>query len=106
MVTAYQDKDQLLGNLKTNASIGPFRVRDRMATDSRVVTIIGNVNTAGAGTITVEYYADAAATLGGSSADVMNTANFYILHKEVSPDLYIKLTMTGRDTDDIDIYML
>ena len=104
MPQSHQDRDQLLGNLNANGSIGPWKVRDRMAMDSGVLSIVGDVIASGGGTITVEYYVDAACTKGGSSTDVMDATNLYILHKVVSPDLYFKLTMSARDTDDINIY--
>ena len=104
MVDAYPDRDSLLGTLDANESIGPFKVRGRINPESNVLSIIGDVQTAGAGTVTVEWYVDAAGTIGGSSADTMAAASSYVLHKEVSPDLYFKLTMTGRDTDDINFY--
>jgi hypothetical protein len=104
MTQAYADRDKLLGSLATDASIGPWKVRDRMAADSGVLSIVGDVIAGGGGTVTVEYYVDEAATLGGASTDTMDATSLYILHKAVSPDLWFKLTMSSRDTDDINFY--
>jgi hypothetical protein len=101
---AYPERDKLLDNLDANGSIGPWKVRDLMAKDSGVLSIVGDVIAGGAGTVTVEYYVDEACTKGGSSTDTMDATSLYILHKVVSPDLWFKLTMTGRDTDDINFY--
>ena len=102
---ARQARYQLLGNLDADGSIGPFYVRDYLAPDSGVMSIIGD-GTVGGGTVTVEWYVDAAGTLGGSSTDIMDATNLYVLHKVVSPDLWFKLTMSSRDTDDINFYAL
>jgi hypothetical protein len=99
-----REKDQLLGNLAANGSIGPFHVRGKMSADSGVLTIIGDIQSAGAGVITVEFYVDAAATKGGSSAVVLSAADTYVQHIVCSPDLWFKLTMTGRTADDINLY--
>jgi len=104
MVQAYADRDQLLGNLAADGSIGPWKVRDRMAQDSDVLSIIGDVAASGGGTVTVEYYVDEECTKGGSSTDTMDATTLYVLHKAVSPDLWFKLTMSSRTTDDINFY--
>ncbi len=104
MVQAYPDRDQLLGTLDANETIGPWQVRERMAMDSGVLSIIGDVIASGGGTITLELYVDAACTKGGSTTDIMDATQLYALHQVISPDLWFKLTMTGRTTDDINIY--
>ena len=104
MVRAYKARYAALGTLASDTTIGPWQVRDLMAPDSGVLSIIGDVIAAGGGTITVEWYVDEAALLGGTSTDTMDATDLYMLHKVVSPDLWFKLTMTGRTTDDIDLY--
>lgn len=94
----------LLGTLDANESIGPFYVRDFMALDSRVLTIIGKVTASGDGAITVEVYMNAAGTLGGATKHVMNTSNGYFLNLEMTRDCWLKFVMTGRNTDDVTLY--
>jgi len=104
MARAYAPRYKSLGTLDGNESTALFQARDLMAMDSGILSVVGDVQAAGGGTVTVEYYVDEAGTLGGSSAEVMNATVGYILHLAVSPDIWIKLTMSGRTTDDIDFY--
>jgi len=106
MSRAYPERASLLGNLDDDESIGPFQVRDYMAKDSGVLSIIGDEVASGGGTVTVELYVDEAATLGGSTTETMDATSLYALHLVVSPDLWFILTMSGRTTDDFNFYAL
>ena len=97
------DRDTLLGTLDGDGSIGPFSVRGRLAADSGVLTIIGD-GTGGDGTVTLELYADAAGTKGGSTSQTMDATTGYVMHVVASPDTYFSLTLSGFSAEDLDFY--
>ena len=92
-----------LGTLDANESTSWWPVRDIMANDAGVITIV-NDGTWGGSTVTLEIAADAAGTLGESSDETMTTTDRIIKGLPISPDAFIRLTMASRDTDDLNFY--
>ena len=92
-----------LGTLDANESTSWFPVRDIMGNDSGVITIVSD-GTWDTATVTVEVAVDAAGLLGDSSDETMTTLDRIIKGFPISPDAFIRLTMTSRGTDDLDFY--
>jgi hypothetical protein len=92
MVQAYQDRYVTIFDAAVNGSGAWFKVRDLMAGDAGVVTLLF-AGTWNSGTMTIEVSANGAALNAVSSTDTLTADGEITIAK--SPDCYIRATLSG-----------